>query len=66
MGKGKPADPKAVFCDLIPVRPAAEVPFLSRPSARSMKFRGIREGLMRKRKPLASSTILLAALILSR
>ena len=65
MGKGKPADAKAVFHDLIPVRPASEVPFLNRPSARAMKFRGIREGLMQKRKPLASSSMLLAALILS-
>ena len=65
MRKGKPADSKAVFCDLIPGRPAVEVPFLNRPSARSMKFRGIREGLMQKRKPLASSAALVAALLLS-
>ena len=65
MGKGKPVVSRATFYDVIPVRPAVEVPFLNRPSARSMKFRGIREGLMQKRKPLASNVTLVAALMLS-
>ncbi len=65
MGKGKPVVSRTVISDVIPVRPAIELPFLSRPFARSLKFRGIREGLMQKRKPLASNAALLAALILS-
>ena len=65
MGKVRPVISRAIFHDFIPVRPVAELVLLNRPSARSMKFRGIREGLMQKRKPLASNVALVTALMLS-
>lgn len=65
MGKGKPSVPKAIFCDLSPASRGVKAPCRENPSSNARKFRGVRDGLMQKRKPLASNVALLAAVVLS-